>query len=251
MANETPEMNLLPEGAQMPGADVPVEAQAAPADMPMAEAVPTGDEGFDIDDLLSQIDSATGQSAAPQPQAAPEQDSAQKFAEALELARNRMNEREAFESQDVESKRLSHLEKQVNELLSRNAQLERESNRASIHSTINQGINKELTDLGIDVEGKAAKGIGRLITNSVLVAVAQSQAATGSHHVDPSSIGQTVKQYTKVVTAVAKELANRQQNEERLSSGGARPAPYKLSKPLGELSDEEFGNVILANLRGM
>ena len=84
MANETPEMNLLPEGAQMPGGGMPVEGQPVAADpgMPMGEAAPVapaGDEGFDIDDLLSQIDSASGQPAAAAPQAAPEQGSAQKF----------------------------------------------------------------------------------------------------------------------------------------------------------------------------
>ena len=251
MPDETQQMNLLPEGEVMPGGEAPVAPPAGlGAEMPMGGEAPV-DEGFDIDDLLSQIDSQTAMAGQQEPGVPTQEDSANNFAQALETARQRMADKEAFESQDVDSRRLQHLEGKVNELLTRNSELEREHNRASIHNQINQGIVKELSDMGIDVEGKAAKGINRLITNSVLVAVAQAQAATGSHDVDPSSIQKTVKSYTKVVTGIAKELANRQKAESRLSSSGAQKAPYKLSKPLGQLSDDEFGDVILANLRGM
>lgn len=238
---EEPSLQAEPEGMVPEEGMLPEEGMAGPEG-----AAPEGE--FDLEALLSDIDQQMATEQAP-PEGPPQE---QRFADALEQARARTIQRENFEAQDQTSQRVSQLEQQIQQIQSRNVALERESTRQSIHNTINEGIKKELTGLGVDVNSKTAKGISRLISNSVLVSVAQAQATSGNATVDPSSIAHTVKSYTKVVKAVAKEMANRQADaEKRVSSSGAQPAPYKLNKGIGELTEKEFSDVVLANLRGM
>ena len=225
----------VPPGAVPPGA-IPPEAAM-------------GGGGSDLDGLLSELDSfgAPAPMEAPQPQAAgPEGASVAQAMEELGGG----EDQGAFNTMDYTSQRVARLEQQLGNMQSRNAQLERENGRTEIHSTITEGIDKEFAALGVDKEGKAGKGLARLISNSVLVSVAQNQAVTGNQSVDPRSIKATVKNWTKVFSIVAKEIASKSAVEGRLTSAGSQPAPYKANKPIGALSDEEFSNAVLANLRG-
>jgi hypothetical protein len=250
----------MPEEVQMPLPGTEPEQALQPemteAGMPgggMADPDMGGGDELDLEAILSEIDEQGPPAEAPAPAAAPTgQASEERFADALESARGRALEREEFQSMDMTSQRVSQLEQQLQQIQNRNMALEQEQNRQGIHNTISEGIKRELIDLGVDIESKTAKGISRLITNSVLVSVAQTQANSGNPHVDPESINQTVRSYTKVVKAVAKEMANRQADSaRRVSSSGAQPAPYKLNKGVGEMSEKEFSDVVLANLRGM
>jgi len=58
MADETQQMNLLPEGAEMPAGEVPVAPPGGAVPEPGIEEAAPEEEGFDIDSLLSQIDAA-------------------------------------------------------------------------------------------------------------------------------------------------------------------------------------------------
>jgi len=203
--------------------------------------------GADLDGLLSELDAFGAPPAeTPAPQAA--SPGPGDLVGAMEEAGGMRDD--AFASMDMTSQRVARLENQLHDMQTQNAQLERENIRTGIHNTIQEGIDREFTSLGVDKDGKAGKGLARLIANSVLVSVAQNQAVTGNQSVDPRSISSTVKNWTKVFSIVAKEIAANNAAEQRLTSAGSQPAPYKVNKPLGELSDEEFSNAVLANLRG-
>lgn len=220
----------------MPG----MPAEGAPPEQPM---------GGDLEALLSELDAF----GAPAPMETPQRGATSPTTGSVAQAMEELGgggDLDALQSMDYTSQRVARLEQQLNDMNSRNSQLERENTRTGIHNTISEGIDTEFTSLGVDKEGKAGKGLARLIANSVLVSVAQNQAVTGNQSVDPRSIRDTVKNWTKVFSLVAKEIAANNVAEQRLTSAGSQPAPYKVNKPLGELSDEEFGNAVLANLRG-
>lgn len=240
MATEEP--SLIDAAAGIPPADagVPGGGAAPPQGMPM---------GGDIEALLSELDAFGAPSSGEMPQQSSLSPTTGSVAQAMEELGG-AGDLDAFQSMDYTSQRVARLEQQLNDMNARNAQLERENTRTGIHNTISEGIDKEFATLGVDKEGKAGKGLARLIANSVLVSVAQNQAVTGNQSVDPRSIRDTVKNWTKVFSIVAKEIAANNAAEQRLTSAGSQPAPYKVNKPLGELSDEEFSSAVLANLRG-
>ena len=240
--------SLAPElaGGMPPG--MPPGMPMGGPEMGMEGAPPMGG---DLDSLLAELDSVGGAPQAEMPGPPPSaMGSPDAMAQAMEEAAMPSRDDDPFSSIDMTSQRVARLEQQLDGMQQQNAALERENVRQSIHSTISEGIDKEMTTLGIDKEGKAGKGLARLIANSVLVSVAQNQAVSGNQSVDPRTIKSTVKNWTKVFAIVAKEMASRQATETRLTSAGSQPAPYKMNKPLGELSDNEFNEVVLANLRG-
>lgn len=259
MANDTQQLpteapSLLPDpsaapelaGGLPPGGVPPGAAEMGMPGMEGGEALP----GVDLDSLLAELDSY-GAPQAEMPASAPQAPAAaDAMAQAMEEAALPSREDDPFGAVDMTSQRVARLEQQLSGMQQKNAALERENERQSIHNTISEGIDKEMTSLGIDKEGKAGKGLVRLIANSVLVSVAQNQAVSGNQSVDPRTIKSTVKNWTKVFAIVAKEMASRQASETRLTSAGSQPAPYKVNKPLGELSENEFNDVVLANLRG-
>jgi len=248
MADETQQIPT-----EAPGLTEPAGPEGLSLDPGMAGA--GAPAGADLDSLLAELDSfgvpqTEMPASAPQGMMGMQMPSQNPMAQALEEAAATPRDEDPFSSIDMTSQRVANLEAQLNGMQQKNAALERENVRQGIHNTISEGIDKEMTSLGIDKDGKAGKGLARLIANSVLVSVAQNQAVSGNQSVDPRTIKTTVKNWTKVFSIVAKEMASRQASETRLTSAGSQPAPYKVNKPLGELSEDEFSNAVLANLRG-
>ena len=225
-----PELPLGVEGGEPPeGAPMPEGEMAAPTGGP--------DVGIDLDALFGEIDQfsapqqgndiASMMAAMQQPQAAPQEEAGEDL---------------------LLMSRIEKLEGALSNMRQRNQEQAKEMTRQSINSAIVDTVGKEVEKIGLDKSGKAAKGLVRLVQNATLVSVAKAQAASGQQEVDESSLRTTAKNWTKILRAVADELATQKASAQRRAAKGATPSPFKSSKDIKGMDKDEFDNAVLAFL---
>jgi len=229
----------LPAEPELPlGAEGGMPIEGSP--MPEGEmAPPPGgpDIGVDYDSLFNEID----QFAAP---AAP---GITGFEQAM--APQGMPEQEMPGDEDMLlMTRIDKLEGALKTMKDRNQAQAKEMTRQSINNAIVDTVGREVEKIGLDKSGKAAKGLVRLVQNATLVSVAKAQANSGRQEVDESSLRSTAQNWTKILRAVADELATQKASTQRRAAKGATPSPFKSSKDIKEMDKDEFDNAVLAFL---
>ena len=209
--------------------------------MPEGEmAPPTGGPyiGVDLDALFGEID----QFAAP-----PEQQAAPDFAAMMQRAQQGMEQPDEDDGMLMTS-RLQKLEQELQGMRQQNQAQQKEMTRQAINNAIVDTVGKEVEKIGLDKSGKAAKGLVRLVQNATLVSVAKAQASSGQTEVDESSLRTTAKNWTKILRAVADELATQKASAQRHAAKGATPSPFKQTKDIKEMDKDEFDTAVLAFL---
>ncbi len=244
MAEQIQDELALPEGDEV-APELPLEDPAMdPAALAGAgqEDLGAGEE-FDIDALLGDIDAGMGQSVAT-PQQAPDQ--TQSMVAALRAAREAMEEDERAQMQDGVTQRFQSIESEVNRLRQERDEIAQQQTRDNINMTINVTVGDELSRMDIDPKTGPGKAFARLLANSAMVAVAKEQARQGTQDIDLRSVKRTVSNYGKLLERVSSEMATRQNSKQRRAAAGAARAPVTPSKPVGEMSDDEFDAAVLA-----
>jgi hypothetical protein len=238
---EQPQLDL---GAPPEMADVPPEMGG----MPPAE----GEVPFDLDSLLGEID---GQFAGGVPQGVPEQQFQQQanpddVARSLRAAREAMARLDEEETMDSTVKRINDVEGELARIKEERNSLRAEAVRESINNTINTTITDEMSRLEIDPTTGPGKAFSRLLANSAMVAVAKEQTRTGNTQVDLRSVQQTVGKYAQLLERIAQEVASRSVSKQRRAASGSARAPITPSKPVGDMSEQDFDAAVFAALRG-
>tara|TARA_R110002110_G_scaffold99517_2_gene254345 strand:- start:204 stop:944 length:741 start_codon:yes stop_codon:yes gene_type:complete len=229
----------LPTEPELPLGDGGMLAEGAPALEGGTEAPATGaDIGVDLDALFSEIDQF----------AAPAQPQGQDFASMLGQAQGQAPAQEEAGEDLLLMSRIEKLEGALSNMRQRNQDQQKEMTRQSINNAIVDTVGQEVQKLGLDKSGKAASGLVRLVQNATLVSVAKAQAASGQQEVDESSLRTTAQNWTKILRAVADELATQKASTQRRAAKGATPSPFKSSKDIKEMDKDEFDNAVLAFL---
>ena len=226
-----PELPLGAEGGALPGGIPMPEGEMAP---------PAGgpDIGVDLDALFGEID----QFAAP-----PQEQGAPNFSEMMQRAQQGMAQPDEDDGM-LMTARLKKLEEDLAGMHQQNQAQQKEMTRQSINNAIVDTVGKEVEKIGLDKSGKAAKGLVRLVQNATLVSVAKAQAASGQSEVDESSLRTTAKNWTKILRAVADELATQKASAQRHAVRGGTPSPFKQTKDVKDMAPDEFDNAVLAFL---
>tara|TARA_R110000824_G_scaffold239626_1_gene428280 strand:+ start:9279 stop:10046 length:768 start_codon:yes stop_codon:yes gene_type:complete len=238
-ADVAPELPLEEAGAMpgMPGMEglEGLEGMAGGADgagMPM-----------DIEALLNEIE---GAEVAPSQGAQAAQPGSQSMLQAMKSAREALAQEEAFEQQDNVTKRFANIEQEVVRLRQERDRLSAQKVRDEINMTINSTVGDELSRLDVDPTTGPGKAFARLLANSAMVAVAKEQTKQGRQDIDLGSVRSQVMNYGKLLERVSSEMATKQTQKQRRAAAGAARAPVTPSKPVGDMSDEEFDAAVLA-----
>ena len=233
-------LNLEPEGApdMMPGAPMEgVVPEGVPEGAPGAMEAP----GFDLEALLSEIE----QSEVPQ-MAPPQEDAGASMVEHMRSARDQMAREEEFEQQDNITKRFGQIEGEIVRIKRERDSILAQKLRDNINTTINTTVGDELSRLEVDPTTGPGKAFARLLANSAMVAVAKEQTRLGRQDIDLNSVRRQVKNYSKLLERVSTEMAAKLSSKQRRAVAGATKAPVSPSKPVGDMSDEEFDAAVLA-----
>tara|TARA_R110000824_G_scaffold33864_5_gene108239 strand:+ start:76 stop:819 length:744 start_codon:yes stop_codon:yes gene_type:complete len=228
-AGATPELPL----EEAPVGDMPMEG----AGMPME-----GEAPMDLDALLNEIEGAEMQ--APPTQGPP--GDANGMMSAMKRAREALAQEEAFEQQDNVTKRFANIESEVVRLRQERDRLSAQKTRDEINMTINNTVGDELTRLEVDPTTGPGKAFARLLANSAMVAVAKEQTKQGRQDIDLGSVRSQVKNYGKLLERVSSEMATKQNQKQRKAAAGAAAMPATPSKPVGDMSEDEFDAAVLA-----
>ena len=231
-----PELPL--EEAAIPGMEEALSMEQAGGAPEMASP-----DEFDIDSLLNDIDSGMGAAPPPQGQG---QDQTQSMVAALRAAREAMEQDEKSQMQDGVTQRFANIEGEVNRLRQERDAIANQQIRDSINMTINSTVGDELSRMTIDPTTGPGKAFARLLANSAMVAVAKEQTRQGKQDIDLRSVKRTVSNYGKLLERVSAEMATRQNSKQRRAAAGAAKAPIAPSKPVGDMSDDEFDAAVLA-----
>ena len=238
---------------QEPGA--PIEGEAAP-ELPLGDEVAPGETGMpgmpdeslmagaplDIDSLLNEIEGAE----APAPPQEMARGSSQDMMQAMKRAREALAQEEQFEQQDNVTKRFANIESEVVRLRQERDRLSAQKVRDEINMTINSTVGDELTRLEVDPTTGPGKAFARLLANSAMVAVAKEQTKQGRQDIDLGSVRSQVKNYGKLLERVSSEMATKQNQKQRKAAAGAAAMPATPSKPVGDMSEDEFDAAVLA-----
>jgi hypothetical protein len=230
IAPELPLEEALPPGA---GEGLPVEEGL----------MPEGGDEFDIEALLSDIDSGMGEAPQAPPPGGSQTDS---MVAALRAAREAMAADEESQMQDGVTQRFQNIEQEVNRLRDERNAISQQQVRDGINMTINVTVGDELSRMEIDPTTGPGKAFARLLANSAMVAVAKEQTRQGKQEIDLRSVKRTVTNYSKLLERVSKEMATRQNSKQRRAAAGAAKAPVTLSKPVGDMTNDEFDAAVLA-----
>tara|TARA_R110002012_G_scaffold20451_1_gene72467 strand:- start:8498 stop:9226 length:729 start_codon:yes stop_codon:yes gene_type:complete len=237
MADQLEQEQLELEATGAPDVAVdPMGGAGAPV-APAAEEAP----GFDLEALLGEIES-NEMAAAP---AAPTQ-GGQSALEEFKAAREALAREEEFEQQDVVTKRFSNIEGELQRIKAERDAIVAQKLRDNINTTINATVGDELTRLEIDPTTGPGKAFARLLANSAMVAVAKEQTRMGRQDIDLNSVQRQVKNYAKLLERVSSEVATKQTSKQRRAAAGVAKTPVTPSKPVGDMSDEEFDAAVLA-----
>lgn len=241
---EQEQLQLEAEGVpEVPMGDPMGDPMGAPVGGEMPAGVPMEGEapGFDLEALLGEIE-ASELSAAPQGAPAAGPSALDEFRSAREaLARE-----DEFEQQDQVTKRFSNIEGELTRIKAERDAIVAQKLRDNINTTINATVGDELSRLEIDPNTGPGKAFARLLANSAMVAVAKEQTRMGRQDIDLNSVQRQVKNYAKLLERVSSEVATRQSSKQRRAAAGAPKAPMTPSKPVGDMSDEEFDAAVLA-----
>lgn len=228
-AEATPELPL----EEAPVGDMPIEG----AGMPME-----GEAPMDLEALLNEIEGAEAQAPpAPGPQGDPNA-----MLAAMKRAREALAQEEAFEQQDNVTKRFANIESEVVRLRQERDRLSAQKTRDEINMTINNTVGDELTRLEVDPTTGPGKAFARLLANSAMVAVAKEQTKQGRQDIDLGSVRSQVKNYGKLLERVSSEMATKLNQKQRKAAAGSAAMPATPSKPVGDMSEDEFDAAVLA-----
>jgi len=241
---EQEQLQLEAEGApELPMADPMADPMGAPVGGEMPAGVPMEGEapGFDLEALLGEIE-ASEMAAAPQGAPAAGPSALDEFRSAREaLARE-----DEFEQQDQVTKRFHNIEGELTRIKAERDAIVAQKLRDNINTTINATVGDELSRLEIDPTTGPGKAFARLLANSAMVAVAKEQTRMGRQDIDLNSVQRQVKNYAKLLERVSSEVATKQTSKQRRAAAGVAKAPMTPSKPVGDMTDEEFDAAVLA-----
>jgi translation initiation factor 2 beta subunit (eIF-2beta)/eIF-5 len=227
----------LPMGGDV-APELPLEAE-----VPMEGEAPALDAGapLDIDALLNEIEGAESP-VAPVAQ----QDTSGDMINAMKRARETLAQEDQYNQQDNVTKRFANIEGEVVRLRQERDRLSAQKIRDEINMTINSTVGDELTRLEVDPTTGPGKAFARLLANSAMVAVAKEQTKQGRQDIDLGSVRSQVKNYGKLLERVSSEMATKANAKQRRAAAGAERAPSTPSKPVGEMTDDEFDAAVLA-----
>jgi len=219
----------------------PEMAPEAAMGAPMGAPVEGGD-AFDLEALLGEIETAElPPQAAAQPSGSPDDILIQ-----MRAAREALAKEEEFESQDQVTKRFGQIEGELQRLKGERDAAFAQKTRDNINNTINSTVGNELSRLEVDPTTGPGKAFARLLANSAMVAVAKEQTRLGRQDIDLNSVSRQVKNYSKLLERVSTEMAAKLSSKQRRATAGAAKVPVSPSKPVGDMSDEEFDAAVLA-----
>jgi len=150
---------------------------------------------------------------------------------------------------DLMRERMAGLEQKLQQMSQEREAMRVRSVQEQINSTIAEQVATEIRSAGFESGTSVGDAYGRVLRHLGQVTWAKLSADQGSEEVDAASIRHGISHWAKLIDRMVAERHVQKQVEERKASRGAPASRMAQSKHPSDMSQDEFNEGVMAELR--